>query len=335
MKRFPQLSRKSTVASVALVLALALLISQDSACGQSSYDPLQAIAKAEVKDDQFTYDDRNVPLRVYLPESSEPSPVLLLSHGLGGTREACTFLGKHWASRGYAVVAMQHAGSDFDVIKNAPRAKRFQALKEAASGANAKARNEDVKATIDFLEQQNKSGGKYAERFDLTKIGMSGHSFGAVTTQAVSGQSYGQRGQLNTDSRIDAACAFSPSPPTVGSSAGPFQKVAIPWMLMTGTKDDSPIGRNSDPNSRREVFKGLPSSGHFYELVLHGAEHSAFADAKRLRKSSRNPNHHKAIKALSTAFWDAHLKQDTAARKWLDTSEAKSVLEPKDEWQRK
>ncbi|MFK8114302.1 MAG: alpha/beta hydrolase family protein, partial [Rubripirellula sp.] len=168
MKRFSQPGRKSTVASAGLVFAL--LISQESACGQSSYDPMQAVARVEVKDDQFTYDGRNVPLRLYVPDSSGPSPVLLLSHGLGGTREACTFLGKHWANRGYAVVAMQHAGSDFDVIRNAPRLKRFQVLKEAASAANAKARNEDVKATIDFLEQQNLSGGKYAERFDLTKI---------------------------------------------------------------------------------------------------------------------------------------------------------------------
>jgi len=321
-------------AAAVFVLTFTLQIAPEITCGQENYNPLQTAGKADVKDDQFTYDGRKVPLRFYLPDSVDPSPVLLLSHGLGGTRESCTYLGQHWAGRGYVVVAMQHAGSDFEVFQNAPRSKRMQVLKGAATAANATARYRDVKATIDFLEQQSKSGGKYAGRFDLSKIGMSGHSFGAVTTQAVSGQNYAFRGQMNTDSRIDAACAFSPSPPTVGSNADPFAKVSIPWMLMTGTKDGSPTGRPVDPDSRREVYKGLPSSGHFYELVLYDAEHLAFGDSRRLN-TNRNANHHKAIKALSTAFWDAYLKKDAAAREWLDNSGAKSVLEPKDAWQRK
>lgn len=330
----PLLQQFQRLAAISVAFAFAILISADIATGQEAYDPLQTATKFEVQDDQFTYDGRKVPLRFYLPESSDAVPVVLLSHGLGGTRAGGTYLGEHWASRGYAVVAMQHAGSDIEIIKNAPRGKRMDVVKEAASAANAKARYDDVKATINYLEQQSKADGKYAGRLDLSKIGMSGHSFGAVTTQAVSGQNYSAMGQMHTDSRIDAALALSPSPPTVGKNAGPFAKVAIPWMLMTGTKDESPIGRNGDAASRREVFKGLPKSGHFYELVLHDAVHAAFGDSRR-RNTDRNPNHHQAIKALATAFWDAYLKKDEAAREWLDSPKAKSVLEPKDIWQRK
>lgn len=55
-----------------------------------------------------------------------------------------------------------------------------------------------------------------------------------------------------------------------------FGEVAIPWLLMTGTNDNSPI-RDIDAKSRLEVFPALPAGGK-YELVLDKAGHSAFAD---------------------------------------------------------
>lgn len=48
--------------------------------------------------------DRDIPLRVYLPTNIAPAPVILFSHGLGGSRTGSAFLGQHWAGRGYAAV---------------------------------------------------------------------------------------------------------------------------------------------------------------------------------------------------------------------------------------
>jgi hypothetical protein len=108
--------------------------------------------------------------------------------------------------------------------------------------------------------------------------------------------------------------------------------VAIPWLLMTGTNDGSPIGPQPD---RLGVFPALPAGGK-YELVLDGAEHSAFGDrALPGERLPRNPNHHRAILAISTAFWDAHLAGREDARAWLDGDGPRSVLEPGDRWQRK
>jgi hypothetical protein len=71
-------------------------------------------------------------------------------------------------------------------------------------------------------------------------------------------------------------------------------------------------------------------------LVLDGAEHSAFTDRSLPGdRKPRNPNHHRAILALSTAFWDAYLREDDVARTWLDGDGPRTVLEPKDRWQRK
>ena len=230
---------------------------------------------------------------------------------------------------------MQHAGSDASVWKNAKLGERRKRLVAAASGKSLNDRVADVVATLDQLERWNQDHAKFKARFDLDKVGMSGHSFGAVTSQAVSGQSYGPLGQRSTDKRIRCAMPLSPSPPSYGSADHAFGEVAIPWLLMTGTDDQNPIGRGT-AEDRRKVFEGLPSKNMFHELVLYDAQHSAFGDASRLRSRGRNPNHHKAIKAISTAFWDTWLKGDSAAKAWLsDSQQVRAVLEPKDVWQSK
>jgi hypothetical protein len=103
---------------------------------------------------------------------------------------------------------------------------------------------------------------------------------------------------------------------------------------MTGTKDVSPIG-DIDVASRLAVYPALPA-GSKYELVLNDADHSAFTDrALPGDNQTRNPNHHRSILALSTAFWDAYLLNNTSAKTWLNGDGSKSVLESKDKWQTK
>jgi hypothetical protein len=127
---------------------------------------------------------------------------------------------------------------------------------------------------------------------------------------------------------------MSPSSPRNGDPKRAFGGVAIPWLLLTGTNDVAIVG-DADVASRLAVFPALPPGGK-YELVLNGAEHSAFSDrALPGDKEKRNPNHHRAILALSTAFWDAWLRDDAEARVWLDGAGPSSVLEKQDRWQRK
>jgi hypothetical protein len=99
-------------------------------------------------------------------------------------------------------------------------------------------------------------------------------------------------------------------------------------------KDVAPIG-GATLESRLAVFPALPP-GSKYELVLDGAEHSAFTDRALPGDAlPRDPNHHRAILALSTAFWDAFLRGDESARRWLDGDGPRSVLELADRWRRK
>ena len=187
---------------------------------------------------------------------------------------------------------------------------------------------------LDQLTLWNKTDGhELAGRLDLDHIGMSGHSFGAVTTQAVSGQTFPIGGKF-TDGRIKAAVAMSPSSPRQGDPKQAFASVSIPWMLLTGTNDKAIIG-NSDAQSRLAVFPALPP-GDKYELVLDKAEHSAFSErALPGDVEPRNPNHHRVILALTTAFWDAYLRHDTEAKTWLDGDGSRKLLEANDRWQTK
>lgn len=303
----------------------------------STYDPLAVNTSSKPHHkDLFVHDqarNRDIPIRVYLPAIQTPSPVVLFSHGLGGSRTGSAFLGEHWAARGYVAVFVQHPGSDDSVWKNAAPGEWMEAMKQAASLDNFLLRVQDVPAVLNQLEIWNASKTNLlAGGLDLSKIGMSGHSFGAVTTEAVCGETLPVGGRKFTDVRIKAAVVFSPSAPRGGAASKAFGDVKIPWLLMTGTKDLAPIG-NADMASRLSVYPALKGAPK-YELVLNNAEHSVFTDRPLPGDHEpRNPNHHRVILALSTAFLDAYLRGDAEALAWLNGAGARSVIQTEDKWQ--
>jgi predicted dienelactone hydrolase len=304
------------------------------------YDPLRLPTTALAPPRDFTIRDaarsRDIPVRVYLPAVAAAAPVVLFSHGLGGSRTNNAYLANHWAARGYVVVAMQHAGSDESVLKGARPLQAVAALTKAASAENLLRRLDDVRAVLDELTRwQSESGHPLRGRLNLTRIAMSGHSFGALTTQGVSGQRFPILGTTRTDPRIKAAIILSPSAPHGGDAKRAFGDVSLPWLLMTGTNDVAEIG-DATLEDRLAVFPALSGKGDAYELVLDGAEHNAFGDApERKGQKPRNPAHHKAIQAISTAFLDAHLREQSGARSWLRGESARTVLHGADKWQYK
>jgi predicted dienelactone hydrolase len=323
----------------ALLIAAVLTLSLAGAgkVRADGYDPLAVDAAFRAAHVDPTAHDaergRDIPLRVYLPAKTAPAPVVLFSPGLGGTRAGSGYLGEHWAARGYVAVFLQHPGSDDAVWKGKPAADRIQAMKQAVSLKNFLLRVKDVPAALNQLALWNADKTcPLAGRLDMKRVGMSGHSFGAVTTEAVSGEIMPGGGQEFTDARIGAAIALSPSAPRTLSAEEGFGAVKIPWLLMTGTKDVTVIG-TADRKSRLAVYPALHGAPK-YEVVLFNAEHSAFIErALPGDHERRNPNHHRVVLALSTAFWDAHLCGDARALAWLNGSGPRSVMEPDDQWQ--
>lgn len=326
------------------LLAIATAIGgAPSAVGQV-YQPLESLRGASdasgrsIASIAFEFRDaqrnRELPLRAYLPADEAPQPVVLFSHGLGGSRDNNQYLGKHLATRGYVAIFLQHPGSDEAVWKGKRVGKIMAAMRQAANGQNLKLRCEDVAVVVSQLKHWNADGEHALHgRMQPDRVGVSGHSFGAHTVQAVLGQAFPLVGTPFKTTGLRAGIAYSPSAPARGDPGRAFRKIDKPLMLMTGTKDDSPIGSQT-PDSRLKVFPALPKSIARYELVLDGAQHLAFSDRKtnRLLSSRRNPNHHRVILALSTAFWDAHLRDDAEARAWLHGSGPRELMESGDRW---
>lgn len=312
---------------------LLLLLGLISFARSADYDPLK-VPKEDVISKTFTFQDsknqREIPVRVYLPTLTQPAPVILFSHGLGGSRDNNPYLGNHWAKRGYVVAFVQHSGSDEAVWKDLPPAERLAAMKKAASIGNFIARTHDIPAVIDSLSSlNNDKDHPLFHRLDLEHIGMSGHSFGAHTTQAVIGQSFPLGGGF-LEPRIDAAVMMSPSPPKAGDPAKAFASIKVPSLLMTGTLDDSPVG-DTTPADRLKVFPHL-TGAPAWQVVFDKATHMAFGE-RNLRGAKSDPRYHPAILAITTAFWDAELRQQDGAKAWLNGSGVKSVLDAQDTWE--
>lgn len=262
--------------------------------------------------------DRDVPVKIYYPKDGAGRlPVIIYSHGLGGSREGYEYLGVHWAGCGYISVHLQHAGSDDAVWKGKDPTEITKALTAAAMNLkNAAERPRDVSFAIDRLtELDGAAGFPLKGRLDLQRIGVSGHSFGGFTSMAIAGQDFGSIRM--GDPRVKAVIQMS------APVAKPFQrqyayaKITIPVFHMTGTRDDSPIGETKA--SERRIPYELMNAAETCLLVFKDGDHMVFSGRIRPDESAEAQDavFHRLICAGSTAFWDAWLKGNTAAHTWL------------------
>ena len=257
--------------------------------------------------------DRAVPVKIYYPKDlTAPAPVIVYSHGTGGSRDGYAYLGNFWASHGYVSVHPQHHGSDRDVFKDNP--KILEALKKAAfNPQSAVDRQEDIIFVLDQVTMLNKGDARFKGKFNLDAIGMSGHSFGAHTTFEAAGQA--MAGLKVKDSRIKAIIPMSAPLPKLNIDRA-YANVHVPTMLMSGTLDDSPLSETK-AKDRRVAYDKLAGVDKWF-INFEGGDHMIFSGrlaAKGDRKM--DADFQRCIKQATLAFWDAYLKNDRAARAWL------------------
>ena len=273
--------------------------------------------------------NRHVPVKIYFPRTgSGPFPVIIFSHGLGGSREAYEYLGRYWAERGYVSVHLQHLGSDAAVWQDTPVTNLMANMRKAAASLdNASNRPADVSFAIDQLEKWNRADTPLKNRLDLARIGVAGHSFGSFTTLAIAGQVFiglGGREISFADPRVKAVVAMSsPVPARKDTLDRAFGKIKIPVLHMTGTEDSSPIGETK-PADRRLPFDHIQGADQFL-LTLNGGDHMIFAGRTATLTPEKEKLFREFICESSTAFWDAYLKGDAKAKAWL-TNDFKTAL---------
>ena len=256
---------------------------------------------------------RVIPYLARVPDVPGKRPTVLLSHGLGGSKEGLDYLGKYWAAHGYLVIHLQHPGSDSSILAGL-LLDRERALKAATSVEEFKARVQDAKVALDKLRLTP----GLAEHHDAGEVAVAGHSYGARTSMALSGERFpAAPGADLSDPRIRAAIVLSPPP---YSGAERFAAIGIPQFHVTGTQDTTPIEESKDPAMRLCPFRESTNSPS-YLVVLDGADHMAFSgrlpplDAAKRKLYAR---WHSLLAEATTRFLDATLRADREARGWLD-----------------
>jgi hypothetical protein len=165
---------------------------------------------------------------------------------------------------------------------------------------------------------------------------MSGHSFGAQTTQVVAGQgrlvwpaAANQPGSAPPvaplgDRRISAAIAFSPA--IRGADEASVAAITLPFMVVTGALDDGAGLTGVTPAMRRAVYERLPPGNAFLLWFAEG-DHMVFnGGAPRVGRQSADTHVLRVAAGLSLAFWRAMLRNDAQAAIWLSGDGPRAAL---------
>lgn len=267
--------------------------------------------------------NRPVLAKLYLPARAAaarqaPAPLVVFSHGIGGSREGYSYLGKHWAANGFAVLHLQHAGSDRSVWFGNP-VQLVTRLQQAAQDGEAIDRAKDAQ----FALTQVLADPNLASRLDAQRIAAAGHSYGANTAMLLAGAQVRRDGGVIDlrDQRIKAALLLS-APPFYGEGdpKAIVGAIALPTMHVTATADDIAIpGYRSGYKDREEIYEamglaadGSPTVGKAL-AVFTGGSHSVFTDRLGTGGAEQNPKIKLATRELGLAFWQQVFAQDAQA----------------------
>jgi predicted dienelactone hydrolase len=279
---------------------------------------------------------RALPVRLQVPGATATGlrPTIVLSHGLGGSRESLDLWGRHWASHGFIVIQLQHPGSDDALWRNRGTVPVKEALQRGRTPKAYTDRVADVRFAVDDVARQAGRGDPVAVRVDPSRLGISGHSFGARTTLAISGEQVpGLAGtRAWADPRFNAAVALSPTAP--GAAADwpvRFGSIRIPFLSITGTDDGDPLGKGT-PALRQEPWRHMPPPDK-YLMVLARADHYVFSGgAMRGRDTRFDDAIQRHVRAVTLLFWQAWLEGNAQARAQLEVPAMRAALGDAGTW---
>ncbi len=270
-------------------------------------------------------DDRVVPYKIYYPveHDLEKMPVIVWSHGFGGSRDGASFISRFIASQGYTIVHVTHKGTDSSLWEGKGGHPWDALSKVKLTPELILERAQDIPFVLDCLELLSGELPEVAQYMDMERIGMSGHSLGSVVTQGMVGMMLpdGKGGLVDMrDERFSCAIAYSPVPMTTLSDAKPeevYTSIDTPMLHMTGSEDNSPLTKTIDYKLRLLVreYAGNPEQ---YLQVLEGGDHMVYNGTRG--KLARNPlreEHEALILDAVYAFWQVYLKDDVGAKAWL------------------
>lgn len=257
--------------------------------------------------------NRAVLARLYLPANQNTAaPLVLFSHGMGGSREGYSYIGKYLAANGIAALHVQHAGSDRSLWLGNPMQMATR-LQEAAKESEAVDRTKDVRFALD----QTFSDSALAQALDAKRIAVAGHSYGANTAMLLAGAQVqrGGKGLDLSDPRISAALIIS-APPFYGEGdpAEIVGRIRVPSLHITATGDEIKIpGYYSSAKDRVAVYEATSSAPGKILAVFKEGSHSMFTDRLGTGGELLNPQIKIATRELMLAFLQKQLIGDAQA----------------------
>lgn len=292
--------------------------------------------------------NRSVKVSIDYPTRTGPHPLIIFSHGGGGSNRGYPGLSSHWASYGYVVIRPAHNDS---------------ATAEQMTAAEWRDRARDISFVIDSLETLAKQYPELQGKIDATRIAVAGHARGATTAMMIGGLRTFPGPVSYADKRVKAIAAFSPTGPrdAWGVTSESWAELRVPALFMTGTRD-SGTNENETPAWRQQAFE-LSPAGDKWLVVIENVTAGTFtgqanppaepgnretvlmdpsrdpvaaqreSERQRIERARMTGMGQRAlfgsIRALALAFFDAYLKDDAKGREYLEQADQRQSVEVK------
>lgn len=279
---------------------------------------------------------RDVPIKIIHPnfdkiqnDNNFKCPLIIWSHGYGGSQNGASFIARYLASYGYIIVQPTHFGTDSSIWEG-QKGHPWDILKNHhISRTTTLNRYKDISFILDTMPKWIDENPEIGDHIDLSKSGISGHSFGAITTQVTAGQlTPDENGTLINlrDDRFQAAIAYSPVPGTShlsgdhheeNSKRNIYETIQTPLLHMTGTEDSSPV--NDIPYTNRlQVYDQSPENAPKALLIKKGGDHMVYNGTRgKLDDNPFKEQHEEIIKVIALAWWEYWLRDDQDAYNWM------------------
>jgi len=314
--------------------------------------------------------NKDLDISIEYPTRGGPFPLIVWSPGYSGSNRGYEALASNWTSHGYVVIRPSHAdaGALRQEIRRTSSAKGEKLPDEPRRDRKAEAqppvfrpnptesiwekerepqwrdRARDLSFILDSLADLETRFPELKDKIDKTRIGVGGHSYGALTAMLIGGAHAGALSMA--DPRVSAILVMSPQGVAAnrGLTADSWRDVKLPAMFMTGTRDFG-AAESETPEWRRTAYENSPA-GDKYFVLFDGARHLTFAGLSSpmlemqqdsvvyepridpatgqqvmTRVSRTAPTSYvndrglfDRIRSVGLTFWDAYLKNDRKAK---------------------
>jgi hypothetical protein len=267
--------------------------------------------------------NRDIHVRLRFPKAGGNFPVIVFSPDHGESQDEQLI--RDWTSHGYVIVQLTRVTAlrpQQTVVVERVQLKR--AIHNTANVSPSVAGPLDVTSVIDSLAALQTRFPAIRGKLDTVHIGVAGNGAGAVAAEAIAGALLALPGRPLAnlaDPRVRAVLCISPQGPgQSGFVEHSFDQLVLPYLGITSIRDAAPSRFAAAAWHKAPFERSQP--GDKYELFVRGdAESSLISDFSNDSSKNGKPSESIAghIRAATLAFWEAYLKHDVAAKRYLES----------------